>query len=284
MSSNAFFSDLLASISERGRTLLRPRRAAGRETGRLRAARIVRGAAVGPRRGFRRRDRARGARPLSSSRRGRPADVLRDAGARLRSGPRAAVAGDRGLARAAVRRGRQRPAFCLRAAAAGTDPAAEPRARRHQRAGGAARRSAPAHERKRPQGSGRARPRRRASFVFMVQQGISRAAQDRLADASEHSGTDHPLRGGARDPRLGRSAPPHRSGRPALLRLLSSRAGRRAPDLRRGGADRNDPRRDRAAARRRPRRWCRSSAPAPRCSIRSPTPSAASAAFRSAVS
>ena len=47
------------------------------------------------------------------------------------------------------------------------------------------------------QGSGRARPRRRAFAVFLVQQGISRAAQDRLVDASEHSGTDHPLRSGA---------------------------------------------------------------------------------------
>ena len=40
--------------------------------------------------------------------------------------------------------------------------------------------------------------------------------------------------------------------RPALLRVLSSRHGRRALDLRRGGADGIDPRRDRAAARRRP--------------------------------
>ena len=36
----------------------------------------------------------------------------------------------------------------------------------------------------------------------------------------QHPGKDHPLRGGARNPRLGRSAPPHRSRRPALLRLL----------------------------------------------------------------
>ncbi len=40
-------------------------------------------------------------------------------------------------------------------------------------------------------------------LVFMVQQGFLVLLQDRLADASEHSGTDHPLRGGARDPRLG---------------------------------------------------------------------------------
>jgi malonyl-CoA decarboxylase len=43
------------------------------------------------------------------------------------------------------------------------------------------------------QGSGRARPRCGAFAVFLVQQGISRATQDRLVDASEYSGTDHPL-------------------------------------------------------------------------------------------
>ena len=54
-------------------------------------------------------------------------------------------------------------------------------------------------------------------------------------------GKDHPLRGGARHPRLGRPAPPHRSAGPALLRVLPSGAGRRAADLRRGGADARDP-------------------------------------------
>ena len=53
----------------------------------------------------------------------------------------------------------------------------------------------------------------------------------------DRPGKDHPLRGGARDPRLGRPAPPHRSAGPALLRLLPSRARRRAADLRRGRAD-----------------------------------------------
>ncbi len=46
--------------------------------------------------------------------------------------------------------------------------------------------------------------------------------------------------------RLGRSAPPHRSARPALLRVLPSGAGRRAADLRRGRADPRASRRDRA--------------------------------------
>ena len=58
------------------------------------------------------------------------------------------------------------------------------------------------------------------------------------------------LRGGARDPRLpGPEAPPR--ARPALLRLLPSRAAGRAADLRRGGV------RERAAA----LRWRRSSPP-----------------------
>ena len=47
--------------------------------------------------------------------------VLCGARPRLRPGPRKAVAGDRELARAAERRRCQRPAFRLRAAAAGTD-------------------------------------------------------------------------------------------------------------------------------------------------------------------
>ena len=123
-----------------------------------------------------------------------------------------------------------------------------------------------------------------ASARLVVQQGVSRAAQDRLVDAGEHSRTDHPLRGRARDPRLGRSAPPHRSRRPPLLRLLPSGAGRRAADLRRGGADRDDSRtRSRRCSRSTASR-CRSSARAPRCSTRSPTPSAGSAASPSAIS
>ena len=42
-------------------------------------------------------------------------------------------------------------------------------------------------------GSGRARPRRRAFAGFLVQQGISRAAQDRLVDTREHPGKNHSL-------------------------------------------------------------------------------------------
>ena len=279
---NAFFSDLLSTISERGRTLLR--RGSSSDT-RQDASELLelceallsgRGEASGTAMAREVLDRYH---DLDAAGR---LSFFADAGPRLRSRPREAVAGDRELARAAERRRRQRSAFCFRAAAAGTDPPAQPRAGRHQRPGGDARRSAFADEGQ--QGSGSARPRRRASAVVLVQQGISRAAQDRLVDAGEHSGTDHPLRGGARNPRLERSAPPHRSGRSPLLRLLPSATGRRAADLRRGRADRDDPDRDRAAARRGTAAGRRSSAPAPPCSIRSRTPRTGSAASPSAAS
>jgi malonyl-CoA decarboxylase len=47
-----------------------------------------------------------------------------------------------------------------------------------------------------------------------------------LVRMREHPGKDHPLRSGARNRRLGRSAPPHRSRRPPLLRLLPPGAER----------------------------------------------------------
>ena len=218
---NAFFSDLLSTISERGRTLLRrgDRSDAGRTPPNCSnyARRCCRAAAKPPAP----RWRARCSTAITTST--PPAGLPSSRRWRATSAPTASR-----LSQAietwraqAERRRRQRPAFRLRAAAAGTDPPAQPRAGRHQRTGGDARRSAFADEGQ--QGSGSARPRRRASAVVLVQQGISRAAQDRLVDASQHSGTDHPLRGGARDPRLGRSAPPHRPGRPPLLRLFPSR-------------------------------------------------------------
>ena len=83
----------------------------------------------------------------------------------------------------------------------------------------------------------RGRRRLHSSVLVLVQPRLPGAAPDRLVDAGRDPGKDHPLRGGARDPRLGRSAPAHRSARPPLLRLLPSGAGRRPADLRRGGAD-----------------------------------------------
>jgi len=56
--------------------------------------------------------------------------------------------------------------LCLRTAAAGIDPSAQPRPGRHQRAGRHARRSAWRHEW--PQGPCRARPRRRCICCLLV--------------------------------------------------------------------------------------------------------------------
>ena len=107
---------------------------------------------------------------------------------------------------------------------------------------------------------------------------------DRLDDAGARAREDHPLRGGARDLELGRPAPAHRAGRPPLLRVLPSGARQRAADLRRGGADAGDARRDRAAARSARAGPSRRSGRRRRCSIRSPTARAACAASRSAIS
>ena len=280
---NAFFSDLLSTISERGRSLLRRGEPDDGKERRLRPDRIVRGAAVGPRRSLRHRDGARGARPLPRARRARAGVAFFETLARDYGPDRERLAqGDRGLAGAARRRQRQRVHFA-------SEPRRQELIRRLNRAPGGtsdlvAMRADLLDAHEWPQGSRRARPRRRASARLVVQQGISRAAQDRLVDAGEHSRTDHPLRSRARNPRLGRSAPPHRSGRPPLLRLLPSGAAGCAADLRRGGADRDDSERDRAAACRSTASRCRSIARAPRCSTRSPTPSAGSAASPSATS
>ena len=142
------------------------------------------------------------------------------------------------LARAAERRRRQRPALCLRTAAAGTDPPAQPRAGRHQRRWW---RCAPIclAPDEGQQGPCRARPRRRASAVFLVQQGI--LVLRRIDWSTPANILEQIIRYEAvheiRDWNdLRRRIDP---GRPPLLRLLPSRTGRRAPDLRRGGADRD---------------------------------------------
>ena len=139
---NAFFSDLLSTISERGRTLLRR---GGAPDGKQDASELIelceallsgRGEASGTAMA---REVLDGYHEL-------------DAAARLaffqqlarHYGPDRdkAGAGDRGLARTTVRRRRQRPAFRFRAAAAGAVPPAQPRAGRHRRTGADARRSA----------------------------------------------------------------------------------------------------------------------------------------------
>ncbi len=84
---------------------------------------------------------------------------------------------------------------------------------------------------------GAGRQRSAPSAGVVVQPRLPGAAPHRLANAGHHPRQDHRLRGGARNPGLGRPAPPPRSGRPALFCVLPSLAGGRAADLRRGGAD-----------------------------------------------
>ncbi len=204
---NAFFSDLLSTISERGRTLLRrgepsvARQDASELLELCKALLSGRGEASGTAMAREVLDRYH---DLDAAGRLTFFETL----ARI-SAPTAKNCRRRSRAGAASRTTAMPATFTsLRAAAAGADPPAQPRARRHQRSGGDARRPACPDEGQ--QGSGRARPRRGASAVFLVQQGISRAAQDRLVDASEYSGTDHSLRSRARNPRLERFAAPHR--------------------------------------------------------------------------
>src|ERR1700737_1960119 len=154
---NAFFSDLLASISERGRTLLR--RGAS-SNGKQDSSGLIelceallsgRGEASGT---------AMAREVLDHYRHLDEAGRLEFFETLARHfGP------DRERLAQAIGSWRTAPA--------GTDPPAEPRPGRHQRTGGDARRFASRHER--PQGPRRARSRRRAPAFFMVQQGISRS-------------------------------------------------------------------------------------------------------------
>ena len=131
-----------------------------------------------------------------------------------------------------------------RAAAPGAAAAHEHGAGRHRRAGG----GAPGGARPAARGAGAeaARLRPQAPARLLVQPRLPGAAPHRLADAGGGAGEADRVRGGARDPGLGRPAPaPGR--RPALLRLLPPGAAGRAADLRRGGAG-GGPGRGRAAA------------------------------------
>ena len=252
--SNAFFYDLLASVADRGRSMLKikpwPKDADNRveqlvET----AGRWSRGGAK--RRGSRSPPRSLGATARSI----RPIIPRSSARSPTISGPiasgcGAAIAnfgpdGDEAAA--------ERNSLRLRASPSRIVPAAQSRAGRHRRAGRDARGPAPARE---PEPVARHRRSRfSASVRFVVQSRLSGVAPHRLVLAGGASRKDHPLRGGARNRRLGRSQAAHRSGRPALLRVLPSEAGRRAADLRRGRADRRPAGGDCAAARRKARAY-----------------------------
>ena len=119
------------------------------------------------------------------------------------------------------------------------------------------------------------RRRPRAPPLLLVQPRLPRAPPRRLVDPGRHPRAHHPLRGRARDPGLGRPAPPRAAARPALLRLLPPLAGRRAADLRRGGADPRGPGLDPGAPGRGPRGPAARAGRPPPCSTRSATASRA---------
>ena len=110
------------------------------------------------------------------------------------------------------------------------------------------RRHAPRPDRCQRSIAARRRQRPPPSAHVLVQSRLPGPAPHRLANAGNDPRQDHRLRGGARDPGLGRSAPPPRSGRPALLCLLPSLPCRRAAHLRGGGPDGRHPGIDRVGA------------------------------------
>ena len=158
--------------------------------------------------------------------------------------------GDRCLAGAGADRGRGRRASRRRAAPAGAVPPAQSRARRHRRAGAHARAAA-----RRASSTATTSRRSIATSCICSRPGSTAASWCCAASTGRRRRAilEKIIRYEAvhADPGLGRSAPPHRSARPALLRLLPSGAGRRAADLRRGGADARH-------SRRRSRRSCAS--------------------------
>ena len=246
--SNAFFYDLLASIADRGRSMLKikpwPKDADNRVEQLVEDCRALvegRGEASGI---------ALAAEVIRRYHALDPSDhaaffsALADEFGPDRERVRDAIASF-GLGRR--RSGGERNPLRFRAAPSRAVPAAQSRARRHRRAGRDARGFAPARE---PEPVARhCRSRFSASVRFVVQSRLSGVAPHRLVLAGGASGKDHPLRGGARNRRLGRAETAHRSGRPAMLRVLPSEAGRRAADLRRSRADASPPGGDCAAAR-----------------------------------
>ena len=150
--------------------------------------------------------------------------LLRGAGAAIRPRPRAHGKSDRGLAGQSERCHRGGSPSGGRAAPAGIVPPAQSGAGRHRGAGADARTIARRHGASRRSCGGRRRFR--PSVLVLVQSRLSGAARHRLVDAGEHPRKDHQARGGAQDPELGRSAPPDRSRRPLLLRVLPSGAER----------------------------------------------------------
>ena len=203
----SFFGDMLQTIAERGRALIERTRDR-REVAEQRSASLVqlcdellsgRGEASG------RRARPRDSVALRRAQDRLPHRLLRGAGQGLRSRPRPAQRGHLGLARDSP----------TDAAAAEVHRASEPRRlelfrrlnlapERHRCAGAHARAAARRHGA--PRRPRRHRQRLRPPVLVLVQPRLPGAAQHRLVDARQPAREDHPLRGGARDPGLERSA------------------------------------------------------------------------------
>ena len=209
----SFFQELLGSIAERGRALVdrSATRPAGKGGRRAKAAgnagEPLPRPALGPRRGLGRGAGPAGARPLCRLADGGPDRVLPPARQRLRPGSRGHPAGLGGLP-ARTRRRRN-----LQALLEAVEPPRQELFRRLNLApGGTAALVAMREDLLKHGGkeaaAAQGRRRLRASVRLLVQSRLPRAAADRLVDAGRHPGADHPLRGRARDPGLGRPAPP----------------------------------------------------------------------------
>ena len=238
----SFLQELLTSVAEQGRQLLpRSLRGPGREDD---ITELAERAQLQPRRGVGRRHRQRAVAPLPGSRPGGPA--------RLPQVPRphhAARPGRGDPRRQGLSAGPETAS--LRALQRAVESPRIEFFRRLNLAPGATAEIVKLRRDLLATGRPLARPPRQRpapSAGVLVQPRLPGAAPHRLAHAGHHPRQDHRLRGGARDPGLGRPAPPARPRRPQLLRLLPPLADRRAPDLRRGGADGRHPGRHRRGA------------------------------------
>ena len=202
----SFFGELLQTISDRGRALLDARAARARSRSAPKAwsscARIFCPAAARPR-AWRWRAKSSPLRRIDAPGRASPSSRRW----RQRFGP------DRARMEHAVAAWREAPSD---ATAAEVHAAAEPRRQELFRRLNLAPGGTAALVRMREQlidaldhRDDLARGRRgfRASVLVLVQPRLPGAAPHRLVDAGDRAGKDHPLRGGARDPRLGRPAP-----------------------------------------------------------------------------
>ena len=235
MSGISFFSDMVQSITDRGRRLLAAGARSEPVASRDEHRNALRHAAFKPRRGLRHGIGRRDPSALDAAGRDRPARLRAHVARAIRPRHRQAGQGHRALPNRQEFRRRHRIASGGRAAPPGTRAQAEPRAQRHGETGGDAR--APAGHEKCDGTVSRRRCRLLPPVRFLVQPRLPDPSPDRLVDAGRHPGEDHQIRGGARDRRLGRTAAEAGSRRPQVLCVLPPAARRRSADLRRGCAD-----------------------------------------------